>query len=473
MKRVIGWVLIFCLVFTLPCFAEGEQAFDFPLLTESGTVQGTGYEHSGVDIHCAMGTPIYACADGVITYSEKGHTVNNKPHETPYSVKIKLNTPITYGKYTYISAYYTHFSSLVYDVAEGSKKSNTVKVKKGDLLGYSGTANYAPHLHFSFETSYSTGSRMMKTSELLVVLGLTYGQKWSGYNPKNDSMDSYADLKDSAYPTPITAYSQNNESVQMYNRIYGNESGIYNAGEPLTIQTVYHNGWVEAVYTENGESKTGFCKLSSFITQKLSPYSMTTKAKTKVYGRQDMAKSIGTVFVSDIFTVVNRTETLLQILYPLDAGGFKLGWINVTDAAASAPEEKQTALVINETSGYTRTEDGYIKGVPNDSMVNAVLSNIQGTALKIEGAQENMVGTGCILSLYNNLGTIDSAEIVVTGDLTGDGHADALDLLTLERSFLGTHFLSGASYEAATLSGNDTLSASDLLLLKKKVMQIE
>ena len=131
-----------------------------------------------------VGTPIYAVADGKITYSEYGHTVNTGAHETAYSVKILLDNPFTYGGVTYISAYYTHMqSNLVYNVAcnqHGGNKSNTISVKKGDLLGYSGTANYAPHLHFAFEGNAASNYKMSGTTGTLAILGLSYNQKLNG-----------------------------------------------------------------------------------------------------------------------------------------------------------------------------------------------------------------------------------------------------------------------------------------------------
>jgi len=156
----------------------------FSLPMKSGTTQGTGYEHAGLDIHTPMGTPIYAVANGKITYSEYGHTVNTGSHETAYSVKILLDSPFTYGGVTYISAYYTHMqSNLIYNVAcsqHGGNKSNTISVKKGDLIGYSGTANYAPHLHFAFEGNTASNYKMSGTSGTMAILGLSYNQKLNG-----------------------------------------------------------------------------------------------------------------------------------------------------------------------------------------------------------------------------------------------------------------------------------------------------
>lgn len=472
MRRIFALILSVLMIVCAVGTPVAEEDFGFGVLTQAGSVQGTGYEHGGIDIHCAMGTPIYACADGTITYSEAGHTSNNKPHETAFSVKIKLATPFTYNGYKYVSAFYTHFSKLVYDVAEGSKKSGTIAVKRGDLLGWSGTANYAPHLHFSFETGTAQSCRMMKTSELIEVLKLSYGQKWSGYDPESDTQDSYEKLQDSAYPTPVTAYTQLAEPVQMYNRIYGNEAGVFDGTSgPLTINTVYHNGWVKVSCVIDGTSRVRYCYLSSFITQKLSPYSMTVTKNTKVYGREDMTQVLGTVYSTDIFTVVNTNGTALQILYPLDAGGFKLGWIDAAAAAQSVPEDSSTALIINTESGYARTEEGLLTGVGADSMVNAVLSNFTNTALRIEGAQNNMVGTGSTVELYNTSGSVDAVRVVVTGDLSGDGAVSAIDLLALERYFLGTHLLDETTYTAAKISGNETISAADMLLMKKQVQQ--
>lgn len=145
----------------------------------SATVQGIGYEHQGVDLHAPIGTPIYAVASGTIQYSEWGHTVNRGPNETAYSVKIRLDKPFTKNGVKYICAYYTHMSKLVYNVPEKSNKSNTIRVKPGDLIGYSGTANNCPHLHFSFEGDAASNYKMMYTSDVCNMLKVSRGEKWS------------------------------------------------------------------------------------------------------------------------------------------------------------------------------------------------------------------------------------------------------------------------------------------------------
>jgi len=177
--------IIMLLSITQPIImVSASSSFGFASPMKSGTTQGTGYEHAGLDIHAPIGTPIYAVADGKITYSEYGHTENTGSHETAYSVKILLDKPFNYGGVTYISAYYTHMQkNLVYNVAcnkHGGTKSNTISVKKGDLIGYSGTANYAGHLHFAFEGNATSNYKMSGTAGTLNILGLSYNQKLNG-----------------------------------------------------------------------------------------------------------------------------------------------------------------------------------------------------------------------------------------------------------------------------------------------------
>jgi LysM repeat protein len=156
---------------------------------KSATVQGVGNDHGGADLFAPMGTPIYAIANGKITYSEYGHTVNTGKHETPYSVKILLDQTITYAGTSYPYVYYTHMqSNLVYNVGSSGSKPNTISVKQGQVIGYSGTANNSPHLHLNFFDSTST--KPSNTTDTLRILGLSRGEKWSNYVPGTTSTPS-------------------------------------------------------------------------------------------------------------------------------------------------------------------------------------------------------------------------------------------------------------------------------------------
>ena len=145
------------------------------------------YDHNGIDIITNMGTPVYAPADGTLRYSEWGHTVNRGSMETAYSVSIKLDKPFSYtGQWsqgvtttsttrtgTVEIIYMTHMVGIKYRF----NGPQIMKVKKGDLIGFTGIANNVSHLHMTFyDGSNSWG---LYTPEIQKIYGIT-GSKGPG-----------------------------------------------------------------------------------------------------------------------------------------------------------------------------------------------------------------------------------------------------------------------------------------------------
>ncbi|MBE6147891.1 MAG: M23 family metallopeptidase [Firmicutes bacterium] len=138
------------------------------------------YEHNGMDIMAVFGTPIYSPVDGILEYSEWGHTSNRGGDETAYSASIKLNTPITAQGKSITTIFLTHMSGIRYRCARGACNRT---VKKGELLGFVGNAagtaqsvGWAPHLHMTFYSGeYANG---LYTSKMQLL----YGVNGSGTN---------------------------------------------------------------------------------------------------------------------------------------------------------------------------------------------------------------------------------------------------------------------------------------------------
>ena len=87
--------------------------------------RSTGY-HYGLDIGVKLGTPIYACEAGIVTYSAWCGNYG-------YLIKVQHS-----GGY---ETYYAHCSKLVADVGD--------EVKQGDLIAYVGSTGRSsgPHVH--------------------------------------------------------------------------------------------------------------------------------------------------------------------------------------------------------------------------------------------------------------------------------------------------------------------------------------
>lgn len=120
-------------------------------------------------------------------------------------------------------------------------------------------------------------------------------------------------------------------TYQFVDKPFDTTSYIDGTTDKTTILNVYDNGWVRVQYPlYNGTNKTAYCYLSDFI----SPdevveefYDYTVSANTYVYRRSDMTEQFGTVYPTDKITVVAEKDNMLQIIYPLDIGGYKMGWI--------------------------------------------------------------------------------------------------------------------------------------------------
>lgn len=131
-----------------------------------------GYEHNGIDITAYFGTPVYSPVNGVIEYSEWGHTSNKSGNETSYTVTIKMDGYITIDGKRVNKFFMTHMSGIRYRCGYGCNK----RVKMGELIGFTGTASgstcgsstWAPHLHITVypDNNYSGGLTTVQTEKI-------------------------------------------------------------------------------------------------------------------------------------------------------------------------------------------------------------------------------------------------------------------------------------------------------------------
>lgn len=184
--------------FTFPVDSSGRKLGAFPKNYESIPTQLTSYktyqgefiipitpvsskynfvyQHNGIDFMAVFGTPIYSPVDGTLQYSEWGHTGNKGWDETAYSASIVMDRPVTVNGKSIGQIFLTHMSGIRYRCSNCS-----IKVKKGQLLGFSGnaagtasSAGWAPHLHMSM---YPAGNydQGLQTNQIESLYNLTSG----------------------------------------------------------------------------------------------------------------------------------------------------------------------------------------------------------------------------------------------------------------------------------------------------------
>ena len=132
--------------------------------------------------------------------------------------------------------------------------------------------------------------------------------------------------------TGVQAYTLSEGRTDTYrgfNQPFDSASYIDGAADLCVIDRIYQNGWVKVTYPVASGQKTAYCGLSAFIGENaVTPYSSRVTDNTKVYRRSDLSETIGSVWSTDTFYVVAETGRLKQIIYPLDNGGWKMGWIS-------------------------------------------------------------------------------------------------------------------------------------------------
>lgn len=148
----------------------------FGVTASSGRLYKSG-SHNGVDFGAAIGTPVYAMADGIVEGS--GDTDIQCPR-------------VSFGRFVLIK--YENGLASTYGHLSVISVSGGQTVKKGQLVGYSGNTGYStgPHLHVSV---YDRDAVNLKTLPSISCKGKVLTQPISAVNAYLDPLKYLPPLK--------------------------------------------------------------------------------------------------------------------------------------------------------------------------------------------------------------------------------------------------------------------------------------
>lgn len=146
-----------------------------------------------------------------------------------------------------------------------------------------------------------------------------------------------SDLTEQTYDTrfnpycPIKTYPCATSTFDAYASDYTTDIGDIWTSDYCTINAVYADGWCNVTYPVSGGTKTGYTKLSNFVYNvSATPVKYTATAQTVVSTTTSLSTELGKIFAGDVFYVVSTYGSLSQVLYPLDSGGYKMGWMSTS-----------------------------------------------------------------------------------------------------------------------------------------------
>ncbi|MBE6649412.1 MAG: hypothetical protein E7614_07845 [Ruminococcaceae bacterium] len=137
----------------------------------------------------------------------------------------------------------------------------------------------------------------------------------------------------------------------------------------------------------------------------------------------------------------------------------------------SAKDEKRDSIVVNENA-FVLLDGEYAKGVPCNTTVsevleqiyngNAVISDKLGRVLPLD----DLCKTGDKITLVDGASIASQYEIVILGDVDGNGVVDATDYMRIKSVFLGNYSLEGSNKLAADVTADDRIDTTDYLRIK-------
>ncbi len=124
-------------------------------------------------------------------------------------------------------------------------------------------------------------------------------------------------------------------------------------------------------------------------------------------------------------------------------------------------EEVYNTIKLNENSKYV-LENGYIKGIAPNTSTEIIRSNISNK----EGIHISKAGTGGLITLTINGDIVDSAVIVISGDVNGDGTIDSTDYLRIKSKFLSKITFDEPTSIAGDVNSDGTIDSTDYIIIK-------
>lgn len=260
------------------------------------------------------------------------------------------------------------------------------------------------------------------------------------------------------------------------------------------LQHAKNNGWnsiltaikkgaleIASGYINKGQDTTYYQKfnVSSYKTRNVYTHEYQTNImapKTEsesVYKsyKENNKLSYAYTFIIPVYN--NRPNSAFKVSRTDTVGGTSSNTIVDTNQGGNTQNTVSVETKISK-AGYS-VSTGFLTKIVYGTDISDVRNKLNNAGLKIASTNSSWVSktsgriaTGDIIELDGS----KKYEVVIYGDLSGDGIINIKDLLLLKKQLLGDGYLTGARLEASKISKTNKASIKDLLLLKKQLLGI-
>ena len=125
----------------------------------------------------------------------------------------------------------------------------------------------------------------------------------------------------------------------------------------------------------------------------------------------------------------------------------------------------------NEITGLENSNNTVDK-ILNKIQTNYTIEIYNSSGNKIEG--NSLVGTGATIKILDNVNPIIEYNVIMYGDVNGDGKINSVDLLVLQRHILEIKKIEGVFVKAANIRKNGKNPSSvDCLLIQRHILGLQ
>lgn len=399
------------------------------------------------------------------TFMEVGQNLSVSPYHLAARCKQeqgnKGTSPLISGNYSGYNGYYNYFNIGAYTTSSASATVNGLIYAKNNDWN-------------SIYKSLNGGAGIVGNNYVKKGQNTLYFQKFNVVNMNSIYSHQYMTNVQAAMSegkTMSTAYADKSQGFIFRIPVYSNmpESAVTfsDSGNP--------NNWLSSL------SVSGYGLTPSFQAA-VTDYSVIvgTEVSSINVGASAVAPKAG---VSGAGTyALNYGNNVINVTCVSQSGSAKTYTINVVRQQPAAdntqtPESGGTTVAdgVSVSTSY-KLGDTVITGITPGTGASSVLANISagsGTVkvLKADGTENTgAVGTGNKIAVYANGTLVKQYDVVIYGDINGDGKISVVDLVMMQKQILGTSQLSGAYAAAADISRDGKVSVKDLVLLQKHII---
>lgn len=401
-------------------------------------------------------------------------TIGNRPTNGTTSVRCNSSNLYDANGTLYLSPLYNFFN-----IGASSSPSNA------DLNGlcYAATTNANYFLPWNTkEKAIRGGTKWIAANYVSAGQYTNYFQKFNTANPYTEIWHQYmTNLEDPKSQASIlyNLYAETNmlrSAFVFYIPIYDNmpeKTELPTPGNPnnwLTSLTVKVGNTTNSVSNFNGNTTSYTINVASNINN--ITINSTTVAKTSYVSIDGSAKSLKTQSKQ---VALKNKESTFNIVVTAGNGNTKTYTIKVIKEDVPAGEQPTIEEMLEKANlNYTAEYiSGITFGTGSTTLTNQLLKTNSFATIQITNNQGDAkptgaLGTGDKVKITSNNET-KTFEIVLFGDINGDGTINNVDLLRVQKHIWKDTNLTGAFYKAADINKDGAITNVDLLKIQKHI----